>query len=291
MRTSVPLALTFTLYSALALAPPAHAEGGGATAQVTPASVAPGGQVTVTVTCPSTGGTLPQTLQAHSQAFEQGTATLRRDQHPQNPSHHPGQDEDLGGNGDPRLDEDFGGDGDQGLDEGLGDNGDEGLDPGGNGDQDLYSGGNGDQDLYSGRNGDRGPDPGTYGDRGPDPGTYGDRGFAQDQPASERTTYRGTARVAAPAGSEAEGPDAAGRSSRWSVDGTCPGDGRWQAAFTVTRGGPTAPTGPAVPQGVRAGQGGTFTDSPAALAAGALLVLGACAAAVHRLRRDRAARH
>ncbi|MDX3575034.1 hypothetical protein PV648_38245, partial [Streptomyces sp. ID05-47C] len=48
--------------------------------------------------------------------------------------------------------------------------------------------------------------------------------------------------------------------------------------------------GAAVQHGVRAGTGGTFTDSVPALAAGALLIAGAAGAAVHRLRRrDRTA--
>ncbi|MDX3530915.1 hypothetical protein P1P75_32040, partial [Streptomyces sp. ID05-39B] len=48
--------------------------------------------------------------------------------------------------------------------------------------------------------------------------------------------------------------------------------------------------GAAVRHGVRAGTGGTFTDSVPALAAGALLIVGAVGAAVHRLRRrDRTA--
>ncbi|QDQ14581.1 hypothetical protein [Streptomyces spectabilis] len=196
MRTSVPLTLAplaLALYPLLALAPPAHAEGGPAAAEVTPARVAPGEQVTVSVACPA-AATAPQTMDASSQAFEQGTVTLRRvpDQQHQNP------------------------------------------------------------------------------------GAAG---------------YQGTARIAPATGFEGGGPNAAGPTSEWSVDGVCHDDGQWQATFTVTRAAPgpshTAPA-PAAPHGVRAGGGGAFTDSPAALAAGGVLVAGACAAAVHRLRRDRA---
>ncbi|WP_030667813.1 hypothetical protein [Streptomyces sp. NRRL B-1347] len=196
MRTSVPLALaplTLALYPLLALAPPAHAEGGAA-AEVTPARAAPGEQVTVSVACPATGTTPPQTMDASSQAFEQGTVTLQRVPDHQN------------------------------------------RNPGGAG-------------------------------------------------------YQGTARIAPTTGFDGGGPNAAGPVSEWSVDGVCPDDGQWQATFTVTRAAPgpshTAPA-PAAPHGVRAGRGGAFTDSPAALAAGGVLVAGACAAAVHRLRRDRA---
>jgi hypothetical protein len=44
-----------------------------------------------------------------------------------------------------------------------------------------------------------------------------------------------------------------------------------------------------VPQGVHAGEGGAFTDSVPALAAGGLLIAGAFGAAVHRVYRDRTA--
>ncbi|MEW1868072.1 hypothetical protein AB0420_07800 [Streptomyces caelestis] len=43
-------------------------------------------------------------------------------------------------------------------------------------------------------------------------------------------------------------------------------------------------------QGVHAGGGGAFTDSVPALVAGGLLIAGACAAAAHRVHRDRTAR-
>ncbi|MEU0117699.1 hypothetical protein ABZ137_29440 [Streptomyces bobili] len=53
---------------------------------------------------------------------------------------------------------------------------------------------------------------------------------------------------------------------------------------------PAGCPGAAVQHGVRAGTGGTFTDSVPALAAGGLLIAGAAGAAVHRLRRrDRTA--
>jgi hypothetical protein len=39
-----------------------------------------------------------------------------------------------------------------------------------------------------------------------------------------------------------------------------------------------------VQRGVRAGGGGTFTDSVPALVIGGVLIAGACGAAVHRLR-------
>ncbi|MET8975324.1 hypothetical protein ABZX85_06845 [Streptomyces sp. NPDC004539] len=113
--------------------------------------------------------------------------------------------------------------------------------------------------------------------------------------------YRGTARIAGPGeftGLEGTGPDSA-----WTVDGTCPAGrgahGRaWSATFDVSRaggGGPAPCTRPpqqpwpdscpppAVQHGVKAGAGGTFTDSVPALVAGGLFIAGAFAAAGHRL--------
>ncbi|MFE6337747.1 hypothetical protein ACFVOK_31720 [Streptomyces sp. NPDC057798] len=143
---------------------------------------------------------------------------------------------------------------------------------------------------------------------------------AGDDGAAAGPSYRGTALIASAAelegGVEPLGPDTA-----WTVEGTCPaapgGQGKqWSATFTVAKGGPTAPrpcttephtpscppavvsprpcvTGdhhetcpPAVVQrGVRAGEGGTFTDSVPALVTGGVLIAGALGGAVYRLRR------
>ncbi|MEI5097605.1 hypothetical protein RB200_01740 [Streptomyces sp. PmtG] len=117
----------------------------------------------------------------------------------------------------------------------------------------------------------------------------------QHQPGQDQAltgvAYQGTARIAAAADLEGGGPDAVGPVSEWSVDGVCHDDGQWEATFTVTRAasGPAhASHAPSVAHGVRGGQGGAFTDSPAALTAGGVLVAGACVAAALRLRRDRA---
>ncbi|MFG2725606.1 hypothetical protein [Streptomyces canus] len=126
--------------------------------------------------------------------------------------------------------------------------------------------------------------------------------------------YSGTARVSADQELQ-EGAGGVGPDSAWTVDGTCPTADRapgqaWSATFTVTRGPatggshrpctephtepPTEPRteprtescGTAVIQSpVHAGQGGSFTDSVPALAAGSLLIAGAAAGAVYRLRR------
>ncbi len=47
-------------------------------AEVSPSSTHPGGSVTVSVTCDPTGGPAPATLDATSQAFEEGTVALHR---------------------------------------------------------------------------------------------------------------------------------------------------------------------------------------------------------------------
>ncbi|WP_405529234.1 hypothetical protein OG426_44690 [Streptomyces canus] len=130
--------------------------------------------------------------------------------------------------------------------------------------------------------------------------------------------YSGTARISADQELQ-EGAGGVGPDSAWTVDGTCPTADRapgqaWSATFTVTRGPATGNShrpctkpqtkpqteprtepqteprtescDPAVIQSpVHAGQGGSFTDSVPALAAGALLIAGAAAGAVYRLRR------
>ncbi|MFF5367548.1 hypothetical protein [Streptomyces sp. NPDC013187] len=128
--------------------------------------------------------------------------------------------------------------------------------------------------------------------------------------------YRGTALISSAESFEGD-PDAQGEDSEWTVDGTCPaapgGEGTpWSATFTVTHGSAPhkpshRPTHPpthkpcpepphhrepqpsecapaAVQRGVRAGDGGAFTDSVPALVAGGALIAGAFGAAAHRLR-------
>ena len=111
-----------------------------------------------------------------------------------------------------------------------------------------------------------------------------------DRPAG--AAYRGTARISA---------DGVERDSAWTVDGTCPappgGQGRpWSATFSIEREGGRPPcqeprgdacgdVPAAVQRGVRAGEGGTFTDSVPALVAGGVLIAGAFGGAVYRLRR------
>jgi hypothetical protein len=112
------------------------------------------------------------------------------------------------------------------------------------------------------------------------------------------------------AGPDTTGPGTGGADGRWSVDGVCPapqgGHGKqWTASYSVARGGTAthspdggagADTGagtgagerpPTVQRGVRAGEGGVFTDSVPALIAGGVLIAGALGGAAHRLHRLR----
>jgi len=131
--------------------------------------------------------------------------------------------------------------------------------------------------------------------------------FAEDTVSLQQVSggsglaYRGTARIAGAdefSGQEGTGPDSA-----WTVDGTCPAargaHGRaWSATFDVSRTGGSGSSsctrtsqqtwsdscsGSTVQHGVKAGAGGTFTDSVPALVAGGLFIVGAFAAAGHRL--------
>ncbi len=158
-------------------------------AEVTPRTVAPGATVTISVSCGALGGPAPKSIDAHSQAFEHGTAKLHLAK---------------------------------------------------------------------------------------------DKAKGKDEAAGP--AYSGTARIASAANFEKGGAGKAGHTSEWSVDGACPAppggkEAEWSATFTVSRDGSHHP------HGVSAGQGGAFTDSPAALAAGGLLITGALGAAVHRLLR------
>ncbi|MER6287737.1 hypothetical protein [Streptomyces sviceus] len=123
--------------------------------------------------------------------------------------------------------------------------------------------------------------------------------------------YSGTARVSADQELQ-DGAGGVGPDSAWTVDGTCPTADRapgkaWSATFTVIRGTPAAEgshrpcpeprtepgteprtesCGTAVVQRpVRAGQGGSFSDSVPALVTGGLLIAAAAGGAVYRLRR------
>jgi hypothetical protein len=110
--------------------------------------------------------------------------------------------------------------------------------------------------------------------------------------------YRGTARVAGDGNLDGS-PDAVGRDSPWTVDGTCPappgGQGRpWSATFSMERGAgqpcqepgdESCDGGAVIQRRVRAGEGGAFTPSVPLLVAGGVLIAGALGGAVYRVRR------
>lgn len=319
MRTSVPhLALTLTTAALCTLAAAPSAYAGDATAEVTPKHLAPGEQITVSVSCPDTGGTPPQTMTASSQAFEQGSVQLHRVQTgqglPDERQHEqadpygltdpqglepdtgpglepdlgtmPGEESDTGTGGDMGTGTDAGTDMGTGADAGTGADTGAGTDPGAGDEVGIR----GDAENGDGAANGDGVENG--------PGAARDDGANRDDSANgggSGVAYQGTARIAAAGSFEGGGPNAVGPESQWAVDGACHDDGRWKATFTVTRTAHTPTHRPAhtpthtapAAHGVHAGRDGGFTDSPAALAAGGLLVSGALGAAVHRLRRDR----
>ncbi|MEV8427701.1 hypothetical protein [Streptomyces chartreusis] len=77
MRRTVR-ALSVAALTGVALGAPASAASADPAAEVSPGTVAPGGSVTVSVTCDALDGSAPATLQATSQAFEEGTVELKR---------------------------------------------------------------------------------------------------------------------------------------------------------------------------------------------------------------------
>ncbi|CAL9370297.1 hypothetical protein [Streptomyces sp. enrichment culture] len=277
-------------------------------AEVSPGTARPGGTVTVTVTCAPTGGPAPQTLQAASEAFTGGALTLTR---------LPGG-EDAGPTyeGTATL-PDAAHFADAGAsDTGTGTAGEVPGPPGGEipppdsvpeipdaepGAADELLGafpGIPDAPLEESDESD------TFDDFSDDVSAD----FSDDVPADFAEEL-----------SEApEALSAPGGGVRWTVHGTCPaapgGKGTpWSVTFTVTvhSGGtpthtPTRTPAPVptpcpghrgshcgattAPGGVHAGDGGAFTDSVPALAAGGLLIAGAFGAAAHRVYRDRTAR-
>jgi hypothetical protein len=326
-----------------AAAPAASAE---PAAAVSPRAVAPGDTITITVSCDPTGGPAPGTIQAGSQAFEQGTVELVRVQGQDDPR--PRDPRDGGPGRDvPRKDAPHDGDGDArnqdpgaggrppgagpgsastpGSDSVTGSDAATGPDSATGSGPDDGSGSATGTDPGSGTGSVTGPGPdyGSGSATGPDsmtapdqaaggtsaegntPPSVVDTPAAVPDPAAGQgslpgPTYRGTARIAAAQHFEG-GAHTGGTSSEWTVDGTCPaapgGQGRpWSAAFTVSHGGDhhgdhrgTGSPGPR--HGVHAGEGGAFTDSVPAMAAGGLLIVGALGAAVQRLLRRGASRH
>ncbi|MEW2574239.1 hypothetical protein [Streptomyces sp. NPDC047070] len=268
-------ALSATAFTTLVLGAAASAASASANpgAEASPRTVAPGGSVTVSVTCASTGGHPPETIDATSEAFEHGTVQLHRTGH----SGHSAGSGDSGREEDPA-----------GTDEPAGTD-----DPAGLGVEDPV----GPDDVGPD---DVGPDDVGPDDVGPPAVAEEPEGVdglgGRDDPAGKEgprggdLTYSGTARIAPTADFEEGGGRA---SSEWRAEGVCPaapgGEGKeWSASFTVSADGSHGIShgdshGTGVPHGVHAGEGGTFNESTAALVSGGVLIAGALGAAAHRL--------
>ncbi|MEU5389732.1 hypothetical protein [Streptomyces tibetensis] len=257
MRRSL-FALSVSVLAGSALVGFAPAESSEPAAEVSPATVQPGGTLTVSVSCDPTDGPPPESIDATSQAFDEGTVPLRLVT---------GNDDEVSGP--------------------------------------AYRG----TALITPAENVEG-DPDAEGEDSASTDAEGEDSAWTD--AEGEDPARTDAEGEDPARTDAEGEDPA-----WTVDGTCPaapgGEGTpWSATFTVTHG--SAPHEPsqwpahppthkpcpepphhrepratecepaAVQRGVRAGDGGAFTDSVPALVAGGVLIAGAFGAAVHRLR-------
>ncbi|WP_405592487.1 hypothetical protein [Streptomyces sp. NBC_01092] len=71
-------ALSVAALAGAVVGAPASAAFADPAAEVSPGSVSPGGSITVSVTCDALDGAAPATLEATSQAFEEGTVELKR---------------------------------------------------------------------------------------------------------------------------------------------------------------------------------------------------------------------
>ncbi|MFD4258578.1 hypothetical protein ACFWR9_13315 [Streptomyces sp. NPDC058534] len=219
---------------------------GQAAAEVSPADVTPGGTVTVSVSCAPTGGSAPATLDATSTAFDEGTVALRKVEGGGGTGSGPA----YRGTARIAAAEDFGSEADvEGAEDVAGVAGVE-EDWTVDGSCPDASGGEG--DPWSASMNVPGAAPGESGTAKP-------ACPPSAAPRRESSTH-GTSCATKPPCPETAAPR--GES----------------AAAGKSCGGGTAE------HGVRAGAGGTFSDSVPALVTGGVLIAGACAAAAHRLR-------
>ncbi|MEU3485666.1 hypothetical protein [Streptomyces massasporeus] len=195
-------------------------------AEVSPATVQPGGTVTVSVSCDPTGGPPPDTIDATSQAFDEGTVPLQRVT---------GNDDEVSGP--------------------------------------AYRG---TARIASAENFEGDPDaPG-------EDSAWSVEGTCPAAPGGEGATWSATFTVA-----HGSGPHKPSHKPTHEppYDPThppthkpCPEPSHHRESHHTECGGPP------VQRGVRAGDGGAFTDSVPALVAGGVLIAGAFGAAAHRLR-------
>lgn len=244
------------------------------TAEVGPATVTPGESVTVSVTCDPVDGTAPDTLDAVSQAFEDGTVQLRRVS------------------------------GDAGADAAPVYRGAAQISPAENfeGDPDAA----GPESAWT----VDGTCPATGGAEGSDwSATFDVAAAGAGESGSEADTLAADSGGEDPAASTLSAPRETGKGDKDRCSGSSwGGGGEWgdsegSGSSSLPRtegsgewkGGKThrpepcessaVPVDPAVPGGVKAGQGGVFTDSVPALVCGGVLIAGAAGGAVYRLRR------
>ncbi|MFI9154448.1 hypothetical protein [Streptomyces sp. NPDC053367] len=209
-------------------------------AEVSPAAVSPGGSITVSVSCDPVGGSPPATMDATSEAFEEGTVALHLV---------PGNDDELSGpayRGTARI----------APAEALE------SEPAGLGPDTAWT--------------VEGTCPAAPGGQGaPWSATFTvtkDGGGATSAPPCPESSH-GTA-CPAPC------PEPSHQSSHGSAcPAPCP-----EPSHQSSHGSACPPPAP-VQHGVRAGEGGTFTDSVPALVAGGLLITGALGGAAYRLHR------
>ncbi|MEU5666843.1 hypothetical protein [Streptomyces longwoodensis] len=311
VRTAHVLSVAALTGAVLVTGPTARAD---PAAEVGPASVDPGGTVTVSVTCDPLGAPAPATLDATSDAFADGTAHLSKvtgsGDELSGPAYRgtarvaaPAEDLDDTGETD---DENYVNDVSDADDPGNAGAGGAADDPGGT-----------DADAAWTVDGTCPAPPGGQPSHWSAPlhvtgsGTGAATPVAPtaphpvptpcDRPTDPRKPGTGKEPGAAAKDPDAtaKDPGAAAKDPRdTATDPTDPTDPTepLEPATPVAPVVPDAPDAPAtrwdspcgdapVQHGVRAGQGGTFTDSVPALAAGGLLIAGAVGAAAHRLRR------
>ncbi|MFH9985148.1 hypothetical protein [Streptomyces luteogriseus] len=207
----------------LGFAPAASAE---PAAEVSPATVQPGGTLTVSVSCDPTGGPPPDTLDATSEAFDEGTVALKRVT---------GNDDEVSG-------------------------------PAYRGTARIASAEN-----FEG-------DPGAPAEDS----AWSVEGTCPAAPGGEGTTWSATFTVAHGLGphkpSHKPTHEPPYDPTHPPTHKPCPEPSYHREAHHTECGGSAAR------RGVRAGDGGAFTDSVPALVAGGVLIAGAFGAAVHRLR-------
>jgi hypothetical protein len=270
MRRRAPRVLTAVALTgaALGLTAPGASAAADPSARVEPREAAPGGTVTVSVSCDAPGGTPPASIEATSRGFEDGRVMLRRVDATGTALTYTGTarvpaDDAPGALPEPGAapdDQAVLPDAPDGLDDPAGPSGGTGewsvdgacpAAPGGAEEQWSTS--------FGLAGGEVGTDEGA--DIGPD--------LAQDPPVAVPGTGTGDAGARPRPSASAPAP-----SRRPSTPATEPSSAGTQHGAEH-----------GAEHGVEAGRGGAFTDSPPAMAAGALLMAGAFGAAVHRLRR------